>query len=181
MTNSRKIFAIIFFALFLVYGCGEKTEDTSSDYANGEDLNLSELQVEVVIVDFWATWCPPCRKGIPDLIELKKEYDQLEVVGISLDAISRGGSTADDVAPFIKEFGINYPVVKGDQDIVMQYGGIQSIPTSFVIDRRGFVIARHVGLVSKDQYKQDIEKALAGNYDREEYIKAPLFTLPVVK
>lgn len=188
--NFIKLLLSLMLVLIFIYGCesDNKTavnDKDSNEYSeiitNKSDLTLSELQGNVVIIDFWATWCPPCREGIPDLIELKNEYDQLEVVGISLDAISRGGATADDVVPFIKQFGINYPVVKGGQDVAMQYGGIQSIPTSFVIDRRGFVISRHIGLVPKETYKNDIEKALAGNYNREEYVKAPDFTLPVIK
>lgn len=171
-----KVFKIISFVLLISVfspACN------STDY--GEELTLSELQGKVVVLDFWATWCPPCRKGVPDLIDLQSEYDQLVVVGISLDAISRGGATADDVVPFMEEFGINYPIVKGDMNVTQQFGGVQSIPTSFVIDRRGFVIARHVGLVPKETLKSDIDKALAGNYNREDYIKAPDFTLPVIK
>lgn len=188
MKKVIKALSFLVITTMLFAGCNndsspEKTaEDNDASAAVGEDVSLTDYRGKVVLIDFWATWCPPCRKGIPDLIELKNEYgDQIEVIGISLDAISRGGATANDVVPFMNEFGINYPVVKGNQEVTMQYGGIQSIPTSFVIDRRGFVISRYVGLVSHDTYKNDIDKALAGDYNREDYQRAPDFTLPTIK
>lgn len=176
----KKIFKVVSFVILLTFfslGCNNKT--SASDY--GEELQLSDLQGKVVILDFWATWCPPCRKGVPDLIELQSEYDQLVVVGISLDAITRGGATANDVIPFMEQFGINYPIVKGDMNVTQQYGGIRSIPTSFVIDRRGFIISRYIGLAPIETLREDIEKALAGNYNREDYAKAPNFSLPTIK
>lgn len=124
-------------------------------------LKLSDLKGKVVILDFWATWCPPCRAGIPDLVELKKQYkDDLEIVGISLDAITRGGMTKDDVIPFMKEFKINYPIVDGDMNVIQAYGGIQSIPTSFVIDKKGNVVNMHVGLIPKASYEKEIKSLL---------------------
>lgn len=178
MNKSIKVVAFfLFFAVFTL-GCNNKDAEAST---YGENISLSEFQGKVVIVDFWATWCPPCRKGVPDLIQLQNENDQVVVIGISLDAVSRGGATENDVVPFMKEYGINYPIVKGDMNVIQQYGGVQSIPTSFVIDRRGFVVARHVGLASIETYRSDIEKALAGNYNREDYIKAPDFSLPTIK
>lgn len=127
---------------------------------DGKELKLSDLKGKVVVLDFWATWCPPCRRGIPDLIELKKEYkDQgFEIVGISVDKITRG--TEGRIVPFMKEYGINYPVVHGDMSVAQKFGGIRSIPTSFVIDRKGKIITSFVGLVPKDNYVRVIEKAL---------------------
>ena len=177
-----KSFKVVSFVLLLtIFSLGCNNEASASDNNYGATLKLSDLQGKVVILDFWATWCPPCRKGVPDLIELQSEYDQLVVVGISLDAVSRGGATVNDVVPFMKEYGINYPIVKGDMNIIQQYGGVQSIPTSFVIDRRGYVISRHVGLVPKETLKEEIEKALGGTYQREDYMKAPEFSLPTIK
>jgi len=177
-----KAFKVVSFVLLLTFfslGCNNDASASDNDY--GETVKLADLQGKVVVLDFWATWCPPCRKGVPDLVELQSENDQLVVVGISLDAISRGGATINDVVPFMKEYGINYPVVKGDMNVIQQYGGVQSIPTSFVIDRRGYVIARHVGLVPKETLKEEIEKAMGGTYQREDYIKAPDFSLPTIK
>ncbi|MDX1701673.1 MAG: TlpA disulfide reductase family protein, partial [Melioribacteraceae bacterium] len=83
--------------------------------SSSELISLSDYRGKVVLLDFWATWCPPCRKGIPDLVELKEKYGEkgVEIIGISLDGITRGGATKDEVIPFIKEYGINYPIVEG--------------------------------------------------------------------
>lgn len=189
MKRLLKLFSLLMISTLLFAACNND-ESSSQNSSNenvqavdvGDELTLTDYRGKVVLLDFWATWCPPCRKGIPDLVELQNEYgDDLVVIGISLDGITRGGATAGDVVPFMKEFGINYPIVEGGQDVVMQYGGIRSIPTSFVIDRRGFVISRYVGLVSHETYVNDIEKALAGTYNREEYQRAPDFTLPTIK
>ncbi len=134
-----------------------KAADFSLSTTDGKTLKLSDLKGKVVILDFWATWCPPCRKGIPDLIDLKKRYGSkgLEVVGISVDQ-----ETKPDVVPFMKDYGINYPVVYGDNSVVMNYGGIRSIPTSFIIDREGKVVANYVGLYPKQTYENQIKKLL---------------------
>ncbi|MFH1197995.1 MAG: TlpA disulfide reductase family protein [bacterium] len=128
----------------------------------GKELKLSDYKGKVVILDFWATWCPPCRRGIPDLIALKEQYKNkgLEVIGISIDEFSR--DTKAEVVPFVKEYGINYPVVYGTIDLTRAYGGIQSIPTSFVINQKGEISQMHVGLVPKETYVSEIEKLLAG-------------------
>lgn len=134
-----------------------KTDNTSSDLApdfvltdtQGNQVKLSDYRGKVVILDFWATWCPPCRKGIPDLIDLKKIYkDRLAIIGISLDTDSK-----NDVVPFMKEYGINYKVVYGDNDVVQKYGNIQAIPTSFIIDKKGNIVTSFVGLQRIETYK----------------------------
>lgn len=147
-----------------------------------ESLKLSDYQGKIVILDFWATWCPPCRKGIPDLIELKNEFKDkdVEVIGVSLDGITRGGQTAANVEPFIEEYGINYPIIRGDEQIVYSFGGIRSIPTSYVIDKEGNVISRYEGLIPKSQYVKDIESILNGKHEVKKNMKAPDFNLPLV-
>lgn len=126
-----------------------------------KNLSLSDYAGKVVLLDFWATWCPPCRKGIPDLIQLKKEYgDKIEIIGISLDGITYGGRTLKDVKPFVESSKINYPVVYGNTDIVEKYGGITSIPTSFLITKDGYIHASYVGLIEKSVYKAEIDKLL---------------------
>lgn len=132
--------------------------DFSLPTTNGKTLKLSDYKGKVIIVDFWATWCPPCRKGIPDLIELKKKYGSkgLEVIGISVDQ----ENTKADVVPFVKDKGINYPVVYGNGNVAQQYGGIESIPTTFVIDRKGKIVATYVGLTSMAAYENHLKKLL---------------------
>ena len=146
-------------------------------------LNLSDYKGKVVLLDFWATWCPPCRKGIPDLIELKNEYNSkdVEIIGISLDGVTRGGATKNDVIPFIKDYGINYPIVEGDMNISQLYGGIRSIPTSFVIDKEGYIVSYYQGLIEKNRYAADINKALSDDYVSDKKYIAPDFSLPEAK
>jgi thiol-disulfide isomerase/thioredoxin len=126
---------------------------TLKDIYNNE-VKLSDFRGKVVILDFWATWCPPCRKGIPDLIELQTKYnDDLMIIGISLDQ----ANTIKDVVPFSKNYGINYPVVYGDANVVSKYGGIEAIPTSFIIDKEGNIIDKHVGLIPKQEYEKYLQ------------------------
>jgi peroxiredoxin len=139
----------------------KKASVLASDFTlqttEGKTLKLSDYKGKVVIVDFWATWCPPCRKGIPDLIDLKKKYGSkgLEVIGISVDT-----DTKADVVPFVKDHGINYPVVYGNQNVYQQYGGISAVPTSFVLDKAGKIIASYEGLTTKETYESHIKKLL---------------------
>lgn len=143
-----------------------KVESKAPDFTllnmDGETLLLSDYSGKVVIIDFWATWCGPCRKGIPDLIKLKEDYSDkgVEVIGISLDGITRDGSTVNDIVPFIKEFNINYPIVQGTNKIVKDYGSIRSIPTSFVIDQKGNIVSRYDQLVPHSVYETIIKKLL---------------------
>jgi cytochrome c biogenesis protein CcmG/thiol:disulfide interchange protein DsbE len=135
----------------------KKAADFNLKTLDGKDVKLSDYKGKIVIIDFWATWCPPCRKGIPDLVELQKEYkDNLVVIGISLDQ----QNTIKDLDPFIQNYGINYPVVLGTQKVVADYGNIQAIPTSFIVDQSGNIVDTHVGLVPKSTYTEKINKLL---------------------
>ena len=130
-----------------------KAPDFTLTSTDEKQIKLSDYKGKIVILDFWATWCAPCRKGIPDLVEIQKEYkDNVVIVGISLDK----QSTKNFVIPFMKEFGINYPVVYGNGKVVADYGYIQAIPTSFIIDRKGNIVDGFVGLVTKDAYTNRI-------------------------
>ena len=115
------------------------------------------LRGQVVVVDFWATWCPPCREEIPDYIALQKKYagKGLVIVGISVD---EGGVAA--VAPFAKKMGINYPVVLFNDDVVAAFGGIDGIPATFLIDRDGNIRNKQVGYVAPEDYEKRVLKLL---------------------
>jgi thiol-disulfide isomerase/thioredoxin len=123
---------------------------------DGNIISTAALHGKVVLLAFWATWCPPCRDEIPELIELQSRYkDRLEIIGVSMD---------DDppaaVRAFAKEAGINYPIVMGNQ-ISTEYGGVPALPTSFVVNPEGRVVQKHVGLYPIDVYEAEV-RALLG-------------------
>jgi thiol-disulfide isomerase/thioredoxin len=176
----KLIFSFFIVLAFSFTGCGKNTSDENArpvdqTYVPGEsaainkpapdfsltstddkNIKLSDYRGKVVIVDFWATWCPPCRRGIPDLIEIQKEYGKdVVVIGISVDTDTKG-----EVVPFVKQMGINYPIAYANAGVVQSYGGIESIPTSFVIDKNGNVADTHIGLVPKSEITNVINKLL---------------------
>jgi len=124
---------------------------------NGQAIHSTDLEGKVVIVDFWATWCPPCRKEIPGFIELQEEYgsDGLVILGVSLDETGQ-----ETVRDFVLEQGINYPIAMGNRELVDQFGGVRALPTTFVIDRQGKIVNRHVGYASKATFEADIKELL---------------------
>lgn len=168
------VLIILFLFSFNALGCNTKNESPESKLrdssltpgdkkasnftlksTDGKEIKLSDYKGKIVILDFWATWCGPCRRGVPELISIQKEFkDDVVIIGISLDA----ESTKDDIKPFMKEMGINYPIVYGDDKVVTDFGGIEAIPTSFVIDRQGNIVDQHVGLVSKDVFTNKIKE-----------------------
>jgi peroxiredoxin len=121
---------------------GKLAPDFALKSTDGKTIKLSDYRGKVVVLDFWATWCPPCKAEIPDFIRLYSQYqkDGFQMLGISLD---QGG--LGDVVPFMKNYGINYPIMLGDNQVVSEYGGIRGIPTTFVIDKKGYVRAAFEG------------------------------------
>jgi cytochrome c biogenesis protein CcmG/thiol:disulfide interchange protein DsbE len=121
---------------------------------NGRDVNLGDYRGQVILLDFWATWCAPCRVEIPNFIELLDEYGPrgFVVLGISVD------DPVSALQSFAAELKIDYPVLVGaDRDDVMDaYGPPVGFPTSFIIDRAGKICASHTGFASKEQFEQDI-------------------------
>lgn len=123
----------------------------------GREVKLSDLKGQVVIVDFWATWCGPCRFETPWLVELRDRYHKqgVEVIGISLD-----DGDVDAVKEFAKEFKISYPLVMGTQRVTEDYGPISAVPTMFIVDRQGLVRVRHEGMMSFADIEEAIKKLL---------------------
>jgi len=121
---------------------------------DGKTVKSSDFAGKVVILDFWATWCPPCKAEIPGFIDLQKKYGDkgVEVIGISLD---QEGPSA--VKPFMKQLGMNYPVVMGDDKIVQDFSDIEAIPTTFIIDRSGNVVSKHVGYGDEEGFETEIK------------------------
>jgi peroxiredoxin len=125
---------------------------------NGKTVSLSDFKGKVVILDFWATWCQPCLAEIPHFIELQNEFRDkgVTIVGLSVDSL-----IPSDVAKFASENGINYPIVMADEKTATAYGADQGVPTTIVIDRKGNVVAIHLGITDKETFRGDIEKALS--------------------
>ena len=125
---------------------------------SGQTVSSTAFAGKVVILDFWATWCPPCRAEVPDFVALQEKYGSqgLEIVGLSLDA---GG--AKDVAPFVEEYKVNYKMLLHADEVAKAYGGITSIPTTFVIDRQGKIVQRFVGQMSREVFEASIAPLLA--------------------
>jgi peroxiredoxin len=124
---------------------------------DGQVIKSDQFKGKVVVLDFWATWCPSCRAEIPGYVDLQKKHDKagLAIVGVSLD---RGGR--DVVRRFITDEKINYPVVLGDDRIVGAFGGVEAIPTTFIIDRNGVVRYRKVGAMETAQFEAVLESFL---------------------
>jgi len=140
---------------------GTKAAEFSLINLVGEEVTSEQFEGKVVILNFWATWCGPCRFEIPDFIKIYKKYqkDGLEIVGI---AVSSG--SAVQIQKFVDKWNINYPVLTGDekylQDLANKYGGIFGIPTTFLIDRKGVIREKWIGARTEKVFVSEIEKYL---------------------
>jgi cytochrome c biogenesis protein CcmG/thiol:disulfide interchange protein DsbE len=130
-------------------GPGEPAPPFTLASLEGSQISLADFRGKVVILNFWATWCPPCKREIPDFIALQTKYaaQGLQVVGV---AVSDEESA---VRKFVSDAGMNYPVVFGTPAVSSQYGGIESIPTTFIIDREGRTRETFVGYRSADTFE----------------------------
>src|SRR5512137_1713082 len=124
---------------------------------DGKPVSPADSRGKVVLLNFWATWCGPCRAEIPDLVELQARYkDRLQIIGLVVD-----DDDLDAIHDFVKEFRINYPVAVASVDVRTHYGGIPALPTSFLLDSQGRVVQKHVGLRDPALYETEI-RALLG-------------------
>ena len=125
---------------------------------SGKKVRLSDFKGKVVILDFWATWCGPCRMEIPHFVRMQEKYKDkgLEIVGLSLDA---DGESA--VRPFAKEHDINYTMLLASNETADLYGGVLGIPTTFVIDRQGRIVKKFVGVMPPEAFEEAIRPLLA--------------------
>ena len=126
-------------------------DDVAMQDLDGGTWSLSDLRGKVILVNYWATWCGPCRYEIPQLMKLQEHYgEDLQVIGVSTDA----GDPAN-VEAFAREFNINYPIVMSTAEINRQFPGVFALPTSFVIDTAGRVVQTHVGLINPAVLEQE--------------------------
>jgi thiol-disulfide isomerase/thioredoxin len=170
LSASRRKIAMITLACGLLSGCQSSPTVTaaSSDRkaaanfalaeANGAPVQLSDYKSKVVLLNFWATWCGPCKVEIPWFIEFEKTYKDRGFVTLGVSMDDDGWKA---VKPFMVQRAINYPVMIGNDRVTELYGGIDSLPTSFLIDRDGRIASRHLGLISKRDYEAEILKLIA--------------------
>jgi peroxiredoxin len=125
--------------------------------ANGKRVSLSDFKGEVVVLNFWATWCGPCKTEIPWFIDFQKEWQArgFTVLGVSMD---EDGWKA--INPYVAEKKINYPVLLANEEVSQAYGGIDALPTTFIIGRDGKVAFLHAGLIERAEYEKEIRQLL---------------------
>ncbi len=125
--------------------------------ADGKTVHLSDYKGKVVLLDFFATWCGPCKVEIPWFIEMERKHKDrgLAVLGVSMD-----DEGWDVVKPFLSTLGVNYRVLIGNDSTAQMYGGVDALPTTFLIDRNGKIAAIHIGLASKKDFDDGIETLL---------------------
>ncbi len=141
----------------------DKDRQTAPDFAlkdaDGKVVHLSDYKGKVVLLDFWATWCGPCKIEIPWFMEMQRQNKDrgFEVVGVAMD-----DEGWEAVKPFISQLGVNYRVVIGNDTTAQLYGGVDALPTTFLIDRSGKIAAVHIGLTSKKDFEDAVEQLLQG-------------------
>jgi peroxiredoxin len=136
---------------------GEVAPDFALTNLAGQTVRLSDFKGKIVLLDFWATWCAPCQEEIPNFVQLQKQYAGrgFTVLGIALD-----DDGAAVVKPLAQKLGVNYPLVIGDTQVAARYGGIQAVPTAFLIGRDGRILKTFTRPRSKSEWEQTIRMAL---------------------
>jgi cytochrome c biogenesis protein CcmG/thiol:disulfide interchange protein DsbE len=125
--------------------------------SDGKTVTLADYKGKVVLLNFWATWCSPCKIEIPWFVEFEQKYKDrgFAVVGVSVDE-----EGWEAVKPYLEKNRVNYRILLGDEKIAEAYGGLESLPTTYVLDEQGRVVSTHIGLVSKSEYENEIRQLL---------------------
>ena len=157
----RRLLGAALVAAVILSGCGKGKKSIGTVYditvrtIDGRIVRLSDYKGKVIIVDFWATWCKPCRKSIPDFNRLKGEFgDSLFILGLSKD------DSPEDVKAFMREIPINYPVAMATRKLEERFGGILGLPTAFLIDRKGRIVKKFLGYRPYRVWKENVENLL---------------------
>ena len=137
---------------------GNLAPDFDLQTLDGKSLKLSDLRGKAVLLNFWATYCGPCKIEMPWFVELQKEYGPqgFQIIGVAMDDAS-----TEEISKFAKEMGVNYPILIGKDSVAESYGGVSVLPTTYFVDRDGKLIAREFGLRSRSDFVDDIKKALS--------------------
>lgn len=146
---------------------GKPAPDFTLEDTSGKKVSLASYKGKAVLINFWATWCAPCKIETPWLIDLRNQYaaQGFEILGVSTDDIDRDepdklAMEKKEIARFVQQLHMPYPVLIDGDSLSKPYGGLDSLPASFFVDRNGAVVATQVGLTSKDEIEANIKKAL---------------------
>lgn len=139
---------------------GATAPDFTLPTVDGKQVKLSDLRGKAVLLNFWATWCGPCRVEIPWFMELEKQYGPkgFVIVGVSMD-----DDPKKDVPKFAEEMKIDYPILVGNETVADQYGGVEGLPVTFFIDRDGKIVKKALGLTSHSEIEDGIKEALSSS------------------
>ena len=131
--------------------------DFSLESLDGPTMHLSDFRGKAVLLNFWATWCGPCKIEMPWFVDLQKQYGPqgLQIVGVAMD-----DSSKQDIAKFAKDMGVNYPILIGKEAVGDAYGGVAGLPESFFIGRDGKIVDKIIGLEGKAEIESAIKKAI---------------------
>src|SRR5271163_1222515 len=131
--------------------------DFSLESLDGKTMRLSDFRGKAVLLNFWATWCGPCKIEMPWFVDLQNQYRSqgLQIVGVAMDDASK-----EDISKFAKDMGVNYPILIGKESVGDQYGGVPALPESFLISRDGKIVDKIIGLRGKADIEEAIKKAL---------------------
>ena len=137
---------------------GKPAPEFSLESLEGKTVRLADFRGKAVLLNFWATWCQPCKIEMPWFEQLQKQYGPqgLQVVGIAMDDASK-----EDIARFAKDMGVNYPILLGKESVGDAYGGVQFLPSTFFIDRDGKIVNRVFGLKSRSEIEDEVKVALS--------------------
>jgi peroxiredoxin len=161
-------------AVFLLTSCGGQRSGASAEAAGakgeprpaaeftledsqGGKVSLADYKGQVVLLNFWATWCGPCKIEMPWFVEFQRKYKDR---GFTVLAVSMDEGGWEVVRPYLEQQQLNFPVVLGDDEMADRFGGVQALPTTFIIDREGRIVATHTGLVGKNEYEKEIDALL---------------------
>jgi len=131
--------------------------DFSLESLDGKTMRLSDFRGKAVLLNFWATWCGPCKVEMPWFVDLQNQYGSqgLQIVGVAMDDASK-----EDIGKFAKDMGVNYPILIGKDSVADQYGGVDGLPETFLITRDGKIMDKIIGLRGKSEIEDAIKKAL---------------------
>jgi peroxiredoxin len=140
------------------------------DVRTGKKVRLSDYRGRAVLLNFWATWCPPCKEEIPWFVDLQKQYggQGLVIIGVAMD-----DSGQNEIASFANDMRMNYPVLLGNDSVSSEYGNVEALPTTFYIGRDGTIVNRVFGLIEPREVEENIKAALQQGNSRVAVLQSP--------